>query len=396
MQKADKETLKSNNKMLILCKLRKGNLSRTELAKTTGLSNSTVSVLVSELVASNVVFEKKFANSSGGRRQVILSINAEAAYTMLFEIVPNRVEISIVNLDLKINCSRSFNFNGSGEDVIRTEIERGIDWIKCEKAPLLDKTVGIGVSVAGLVDHSNDTILYSSLLNIKNMDIKSTIVPALGKNVYVFKDTDAMAMGQYTINDFYENESYLFILVDSGFGLSFMSNGQVLQLNRSGLELGHLRLKEKGPRCKCGRIGCVEAFVSETAAITELDKLQKVSGINQYDIKTIRYSDIVSESNKNDGSCRQIMKYQAKNLGRAVAIGVNIFAPNTVLLTGPISKAEWGFKQIVRKSFSENVLDIFSSTKIEFSSAVEEASITGMASKIFDTEFFSVKTLKEQ
>jgi Transcriptional regulator/sugar kinase len=398
MQKADKETLKNNNKMLILCKLRQGDLSRTELSVSTGLSNSTVSVLVSELVSSNLIFEKRYANSSGGRRQVILSINPEAAYTLLVKIVPGVLEVSFINLELKINNRKKFYFHDggareSGEEALLSALERGLIWIRQENGRLLDKTAGVGISIPGLVDHSSDIILYSSLLNIRKMDISGLLTARLGKPVYVFKDTDAMAMGEYAINELSNSESYMFILVDSGFGLSFMNKGEILQLNRSGLELGHLRLQENGPRCRCGRSGCVEAFVSESSALRQLELIQEKQGSRQYDISAMRYSDIVEESNRADGICRGVLRCQAGYLGAAIAIGVNIFAPNTVLLAGPLSKAKWEFYPIVREAFAENVLDIFSNTRIEFSTAGEQASLIGMASKIFDTEFFSAETL---
>lgn len=390
MQKAGRETVKSNNKTLILLNLRNRNLSRTELARITGLSNSTVSVLVSELIQSKIVFEKSFANSSGGRRQVILSVNPAAAYSILFLIIPGVLKISAVDLDLKVNCSKKFNYDNGNKKSLAEAVTRGISWIDSEHKNLLDKTVGIGISISGLVDHSNDRVLYSSLLNLKNIDVKSDIASKMKKNTYVFKDTDAMAAGGYVMNGLSADKSYLFILAESGFGISFMIDGHVLQLNRSGLELGHLRLKENGPKCKCGKYGCVEAFVSEEAALRELALLQQKSGKKEYDINKMSYFDIVSESNKQDGSCRQVLRYQAEYLGQAIAAGVSIFAPDAVILSGPVCTAEWDFRQIVRKSFSKNSIDIFSNTEIKFFNITEEASIIGMASDIFGREFFGV------
>lgn len=391
LQKADKETLKRHNKRLLLYTLRRGDFSRTELAEATGLSNSTISVLISEMVESNIVFEKSLANSSGGRRQVIMSINPEAAYTLLLKIAPDQIEVAIVNLGLKLNSSKAFNLARNDQEHVTCTVLHALEWIKQGKSDLIDRIIGIGVSVAGLVDHSNDTVLYSAHLNLKNFDIKSVINSIFSRNVYVFKDTDTIAMGEDIVHKFNDCESYLYIWVGSGLGLSFVNKGEVLQLNRSGLELGHVRLESDGPRCTCGRVGCVEAFVSEAAAIREIEYRIKnsVKTLN-YNVNGMKYLDIVKRSNDGDTVCREVLEYQAGYLGKAVALAINIFSPNTVIIGGPVSNIEWDFASRVQKSIRDNVLGIFSETKIQFSATTEEAAFIGMASKILDREFFII------
>ena len=393
MIKADKETLKRINKQVILNRLRKSDLSRTELAEVTNLSHSTVGTLVSDLINENIIFEKKVGESSGGRKPVILSINPSAVYSLLVIMTPKGILTSIVDLKLNILYMRVHDFNICCSNSVETSLLQSIEKTLNENSALIENIIGIGVSIPGLVDHLMDKVLYSSLLNISDFDIKGVINTKLKKNVHVFKDTDVLMLGEYILNSYNDIESYLYILVDSGVGLSFMNNGEILQLNRSGLQIGHIQLQPNGPLCNCGKYGCVEALVSEDAALRDLKEAVdngSYSYDNNINIKQLKLSDVVAMSNKEDELCRKILLKQGEYLGMAIAVAINIFAPNVVLIGGPLSEVKWQLSQVIKDSILKHTLKIFNNTKIEFTSTGYKSCFIGMASRIFDKEFFIV------
>lgn len=390
MQKADKETIKENNKKVILNCLKNRDLSRTDLASLTGLSNSTVSSLVSELTTERFVFEKSIAESSGGRKPIILSINAGVAYALLLKIVQYKIVFAIVDLKLQVIYQCDVSFAECSEDCLKVAVQNGIDRVLNDNASISGKITGIGVSIPGLVDHHTDKVLLSSLLHLRNMDIKSIIHSKLNRNVYVFKDADALMLGEYILNDLNSYESYLYLLVDSGVGLSFMNKGEILQLNRSGFEIGHVQLDENGPLCNCGNYGCVEAFVSEQAARRDLKNISAQDPTYQTDIDNLKFSDIVSKSNQGDQYATSVLSNQCVYLGRVVAMVINLFAPNMVLIGGPLSGSKYNILETIEKSAARSELEIFRTwnTTIKFTNTGDKACFIGMANKIFNNEFF--------
>ena len=390
MQKADKDTIKRNNKKVILSCLKNRDLSRTDLAAMTGLSNSTVSTLVSELTGENIVFEKSVAESSGGRKPIILSINPDIAYTMQIKITQHRISVAIVDLKLRVIYQKDTFFREGGDACVREAMLSAIDRALADNASIAGKFAGVGVSVPGLVDHHTDRILLSSLLHLRNMDIKSIINSRIKRRVYVFKDTDALMLGEYIINGLNTNESYLYLLVDSGVGLSFMNKGEILQLNRSGFEIGHVQLDEHGPQCNCGNYGCVEAFVSEQAAKRDLEAVSAGNPNYQVDIDSLKFSDIVKRSNEDDPYAIHVLFNQCVHLGRVVALVINLSAPNMVLIGGPLSGSKYNILETVEKSAERSELEIYRSwkTSIRFTNTGDKACFIGMADKIFNSEFF--------
>ena len=390
MQKADKETIKKNNKKVLLNCLREQDLSRTDLAAATGLSNSTVSTLIAELTAENFVFEKRVAESSGGRKPIILSINPDVSYTMLIKIIPFKIIFALVDLKLRVIYQNELSFLECSETYVREAIIQGIGKTAADNRLDFNKILGVGVSVPGMVDHRTDELILSSLLNIKNMDIRSIIGEKIGKRIYIFKDTDALMLGEYILNHLNGKESYVYLLVDSGVGLSFMNRGEILQLNRGGFQIGHVQLDEHGPQCNCGNFGCVEAFISEQAARRDLKLASAHDADYHVDIENLKYSDIVSRSNRGDPYAKEVLFNQCEYLGRAVAMAINLYAPNMVLIGGPLSQSRIDIIDIIEKSAAKNELEIFrnGNTEIKFTNTGEKACFIGMANKIVNSEFF--------
>lgn len=391
MQKADKDTIKHNNKLVILSHLKTRDLSRTDLAEITGLSNSTVSALVSELSENNILFEKSIAESSGGRKPIILSINPNYAYTMLLIIVQNKIITALVDLKFEVVYHNTFDYSICTEESISAAILESIDKTLADNRSAAENIVGVGVSIPGLVDHSTNTVIFSTLLQLKDFNIKDLIKTRLNKNVYAFKDTDALMLGEYLLNDLSRYESYLYVLVDSGVGLSFMNKGEIMQLNRCGFQLGHIQLDENGPQCNCGKSGCVEAFVSEQATKRDLKETLAKAGL-PYDVSidSLTLADIVTKANEGDVHCEDVLARQCAYIGRVVALTINIFAPNLVLIGGPLSSAKFDKDKIVRNSVEKSVLNIFSNTNIKFTTTGNKACFIGMADKVFNKEIFSV------
>lgn len=385
MKKADKESLKINNKLVILHELNKWDLSRSEIAGITGLSNSTVSSLICELIEDNLVFEKDVAKSTGGRKPIILSLNESAAFVLVIKILPHQIKAAIINLKQRIINSQSCTFADCSEQVIKENIKNIVCILLEKKIPAKSKLIGIGISTPGLVDHATGNIIYSSYLHLNNFNIKQYIHSIVCcDNIYIFKDVDAFMLGTYTLNHLKSNASYLYFLVDSGVGLSFLSNGRIMQLNRSGMEIGHVQLESDGPICICGKKGCVETFVSESAAQKRYSHLCE----KEKSSDKITLSELVFKSNRGDAVSRKVLCEQCEYLGRAIALAVNIFAPNEIFIGGPLAKIKWNAIDIIEKVVKENILSNFSDISIKFFNTAEDSDFAGMAYTVFDREFY--------
>ena len=390
MQKADKGTIKKNNKQVILNSLKNENLSRTELTEKTGLSASTVGVLVAELLAQNVIFEKSVAESSGGRKPIILSINPECAHILLIKLQQNRIETVLLDLQLRVSYQSALAFSESTQQALEKALEQSMDEALAQNLHRLDTVVGVGVSVPGMVDFTGLTILYSARLHLKNFKIGEVIARKLNRKIYLFRDADAFMLGEAVqSNLLHPLDSCVYLRVDNGVGLSYMRRGEIVQFSRSGFELGHVPFAPYGPLCSCGNYGCLEALVSIHAVRRELGEYrQRGAAPPDVPIESLTLSDAVRLANDGHTACREILTRQYAHLGRAAALTANLFAPDVVFIGGPLCDSTLDKEALVRSAFDAGVLTVFSGINIVFTRTDGLACYRGMADRIFIWEFF--------
>jgi len=78
---ADPSLMRDFNKALVLNLIRQqGTISRADIAKRTNLSRSTVSNIVTDLLAANLVQESGTGQSQGGRRPILIEFNYQAGH----------------------------------------------------------------------------------------------------------------------------------------------------------------------------------------------------------------------------------------------------------------------------------------------------------------------------
>jgi DNA-binding MarR family transcriptional regulator len=76
-----------------------GEISRTDLARRSALTEKTISVVVKSLMESGVVIESGFAQSTGGKRPILLRLNDQQLYAVGISIHPARCVLVVCGLD---------------------------------------------------------------------------------------------------------------------------------------------------------------------------------------------------------------------------------------------------------------------------------------------------------
>ncbi len=255
------EDARSNNRRLVLQALhRDAGLSRADIARSTGLSQVTISDLVAELVADGLVVE-----SGPGRRS---GPGAPSRALALDRAARNIVAVSISSGD---------TFEGvvvdlAGTPLVRDIVERrgatGADalallgdlvarLVGLAEAPVL----GVGVSTPGVVDGSG-TVRESSHLAWTDVGLRDLLGARTGLPVVVTNGLNAAGIGELSHGRL--DHDLLLVRIGAGVGAAVIVNGAVVHgRNWTAGELGHVVVTEgAGPVCACGRVGCLEAWLS--------------------------------------------------------------------------------------------------------------------------------------
>lgn len=392
IKKVDQETLKNLNRQIILNYIRKyREISRIDLSQYTKLSPTTVSAITSELIGKNLIAEIRIGESSGGRKPLMVGVNPDARFVITAILNQKEITYTIVDLSCHIVKKESISCDIDNQDAVKDVLQKSLDSILQKNKYDKSKICGIGVSIPGVVDHNNGKVLYSSKLHLKDFDIATIIESHTGIKSYLFRDSDALILGEYNYGIACSYKNIVYVNVEDGVGMSYINSGKLFHPGYGGgFELGHITIDSNGSLCRCGNRGCLGTVVSEAPVLNKLEKLIEKGYESDIRItKNTSLKDVVEYSNSGDKAARYVLEEQARLLGTATASVINLFNPQLVAIGGPLSKCKWEFLNILRDTVRDRALETYSrGVEIEYARLGDDSALIGMANEIFEKEIF--------
>ncbi|MFC0213783.1 ROK family protein [Paenibacillus chartarius] len=269
----DSSMLKTMNKTTLLRLIRRlAPISRAELAKLTKLTRATVSALVEELIAERFVTETGIGASSGGRKPVLLQIDAEAGYVIGLDL--RRTDVLALVTDLRGDVVRELRYPlqvPGDADRVLTDLVHVTRELRAELPPSPHGVVGVGLGIAGLIEQPSGRILFVPAHGWRQLDWRSRLQTELGIPVIIENEANLAALAEHDIGAAQQITEILYVSVGAGIGAGFIVNGEIYR-GAGGYagEVGHTTIEIDGRRCSCGNQGCWEMYASEQALADEL------------------------------------------------------------------------------------------------------------------------------
>ncbi|MGJ1212563.1 MULTISPECIES: ROK family protein [Sphingobacterium] len=361
-----------------------------DIANSLSRSIPSVTKQINELLSKNIVVEKGYAASTGGRKAMQYMINEDLSYTI--------VSLSIDQFYTAITLS---NLKG---DIISSLENLPVDLRDSDAANVLLKTVdrffslnnidlkqviGIGISMPGFVNsetglnesYNSDSALY----NIKELIEQKFNVPAVIDN-----DSRCVAWAEKKFGNAQDSSHSLVINLNWGVGLGILINDDIFK-GTSGFagEFSHIPLSDELTLCSCGKRGCLEVEASVSAAIRNIEK----------DIKNGEYSiyeKLVEEyDNKAEALIEsvQIGDQIAINnigkigylLGKGISTLIHILNPNKIIISGRGAEIGYILAPHIQVAVNEySIPKISKKTSIEISDLHKRAQQLGTTALVIE------------
>lgn len=266
------DELRRHNLAAVLGRLHdRGPMTRSQLAKQTGLNRSTIRDLIGELTDLGLVVENKGAPKAGpGRPSSVARVSPAGAVVLAVELEVDSIAVATIGLG-------GHKFGEAREDNTPTNTtpELVVDRLAAIAEPLLKglppehTLVGIGVAVAGVVRRSDGFVHVAPNLGWQDVAIGDSLRSRFGVDlVRVANEADLGALGELSRGLAQNSKQLIFIAGEVGVGIGIITDG-VPMLGASGYagEAGHTLINPEGRRCRCGAVGCWETEVGEEALI---------------------------------------------------------------------------------------------------------------------------------
>jgi len=370
-----------NVSLLIELVRRAGSISRAELARQSQLSAPTVSDIVDHLLKRGIVVETTTAPSSGGRPPVLLSVDPKAGYVVGIKLRGDGLTTVVCDLDAQIVVSEEHYVPLVGDPMAAIEaIEEETRRALRNAAVPASKVLGVGIGLSGIIESTAGKCRFSHLLQWKDVDLAGPLRRRLGLPVWVENDVNTLAVAEKWAGDAHAARDFVTLSVGRGIGLGIVVDRSLYRgAHGASGEFGHMIVEPGGPKCECGRFGCLEAMVGEGAL------RRRVSERKGHDVSRDELLTLVELS---DTATLEILDSAGRKLGLAVANVVTLLNPELLIICGEGTALGSSFiDPIVNAVKDQTFADLGRQLEIKVQSWGDEAWAVGAATLVLRESF---------
>ncbi len=328
---------------------REGPVSRARIGKILGLNLPTVSNCVGELLEKEEVVEEGFAESTGGRKPQLLSVNPHKGTVVGVTFSTRGISSAWADLRGNLRNMRIYPFSvsagkGKALETIFQAISDQIEAIQASADAGPIKQIGVGIS--GLVDARNGVSLsfprFEGWVDVPLREVleRHFNVPTVIDNHIVAVTLAESVRGQ--LRDF---ENALYVQLGPGLGVGILINGRIYRGSKLNVgEFGHTTVTENGPICYCGNYGCLESLASDHALVQQVEAAVREgvkTAIPDYAPEPGRITTgaIFRAAADGDRFALNLVEKAARLLGTGIANLVNLFGPQMIIIGGTMAEA---------------------------------------------------------
>ena len=350
-----------------------GNNTASNICNLVGISLPTVNLLLTDLLDEKIIIKEGRGQSQGGRKPDLYGLAPDSFFILGIDLNRFGAKAAIYNTKnervSKINTLKlSLNNDGSTLDALyefsmKTIALSGIS----EK-----KIIAVGISMPGLVDSVsgvNHTYLKSG-----KKTLKEQLEDKFGRKVFIENDARAKTLAEFKFGNRGTNKNVMGIFVDWGIGLGIIID-EKLYRGYSGFagEFSHSPLFDaKEISCNCGKRGCLEAVASGGAVVRlakeaiALDKDSILAKLSDGKEENLEPSTVVEAAIAGDQRAISILSDVGLDLGRGIAILIQLLNPELIILGGAIAEANQYITTPIQQA-----LNIYSMAKLREKTSIE-------------------------
>jgi predicted NBD/HSP70 family sugar kinase len=339
MPVANSDLIRAINRFNILNTIRiSGAISRVEIADVTGQSRASVTNITARLIAEGLIYEKRTEDSAvRGRRRVLLAMNPDAAYVVGVKLSTLRISCAVTDMQAEVRSSVNLPVRTAKRPVafMADLIEEAVrHCIKAAKLDLHDIS-GIGIGVPGFVDNLTGTCAWTPLYQQGDIPLKELVERRLGVDTFIENDTNTVTLAHQWFGEGRGIDHFLVVTIEDGIGMGIVANGQLYRGARGfAAELGHVVVNDSGPPCRCGKCGCLEAYVSDLALLAQARRAAASGAWPRSPAGSFNYDDVLRLAQAGDTVLEAIFHNAGRHLGGGLASLIQIFNPAKIIISG--------------------------------------------------------------
>jgi predicted NBD/HSP70 family sugar kinase len=388
-QPADFADVRATNLAVVLRHVRaNAPCSRADIAAATGLNKATVSSLVADLIERRLLRETGLTENRIGRPATMLVLDGEPYAAIGVEV--NADHLTAVAVDLAgtrlLTWRRSFAGLAASPSRAVAAIAALAGRAGTRAARDGREVLGLTVGVPGLVDGAG-VVRFAPNLGWRDLDLRGELTRALRGPAYavdVDNDANLAVLAEHRYGPYAGTPNLVYLTGDVGIGAGVVVDGRLLRGGRGFTgEVGHVQLDADGPRCACGRRGCLEALAGVGALV------RRALPDTPADEPVVDFApeidELVRRARAQDRATLDVLSDVGRRLGHGASILANLVNPEVIVLGGYfVPLAPWVLPSAETELAERTVAPHAGGCRLVVSTLGPAAAAVGGAARVLD------------
>ena len=357
--------------------------SINELSKELNISVPKTTSLITELIEEGLISDYGKFESTGGRKANLYGFISDAGFILGVDVKKYYINIGLLNFKKQLVSQKNriaFKLENTAESLNQL-IQIIQNFIK-EVAVKKEKILSLGINLSGRINHTKG---YSyTFFHFQEEPLSQIIQEKIGIKTYLENDSRAMAFGEFCNGEVNTEKNVLFVNLDYGIGLGILIDGKVYY-GKSGFsgEFGHIPFFNNEIICHCGKKGCLETEASGNTLLRKFKekiKLGSTSSVLKKNkkVEDITLTDLILAAQNEDVLIIELLAELGENLGKGLAVLINVFNPELIIIGGTLSETGEYLKLPIKSSINKYSLSLVNAdTELKLSKLGEKAGIIG-------------------
>lgn len=382
------------NRSLVLNTLRENpDCSRSDIAKSTGLRQATITKIINDFIDWGIVVETKLIKNDRGRRSIGLELNSNHYRIICLRLLRTQIKAGVYDISGKeyLSVYEPINISAGSDKAMDAMIKVIHSLMDATSGQTL---LGIGVGLPGPYLRKEGILtIMADFPGWEDHNIQTSLEQEFGKLIYIEHDAQANALAEWWFGRQRNLETALLsISMEEGLGAGLIVDGKIYY-GTQGIagEIGHISIDYNGIPCPCGNRGCLRNYCSDTAIVKKALSERKNypnSALNGLDTMTL--SAIIQAALDGDTFSYQLIQDAGTYLGYGLITAIYAYNPDIIILSRQFSQAGDLFLEAVRKVLDERLLpSVSKSVRIVFSKIAKDPVLMGMVALVTDSVFMN-------
>ena len=294
-----------------------------------------------------------------------MQLKKDANYVIGVDLGGTNVRAAVVDKNGKIvGEGRCDSRAMEGFDITVCQIITAIR-LAAEKSPVdISDAAGVGMGVPGTIKSKEGMVMWApNFKDWNGVPLGPALMNELQMPVFMGNDADIAALGEYTFGAGKGSQCMVMFTLGTGIGSGLIINGKNwVGVSETAPEMGHQIIVADGPRCSCGRYGCLEALARRDAICdraarkAHMGRHTTLLEKSNHDLRYITPAMIAESAAEGDEISIETMNETGYYLGIGIANAINMLNPDKIVIGGGISQAGDLIFEPIRRTVEVNAL----------------------------------------